>query len=61
VLRKVEGEAQRRAMELLTSPDLVKRIAADFSRGGIVGEGTNALRFEPQEGARSPRAPSFAD
>ena len=43
VLRKVEGEAQRRAMELLTSPDLVKRIAADFSRGGIVGEGTNAL------------------
>jgi DNA primase len=43
VLRKVEGEAHRRAMELLTSPDLVKRIAADFSRGGIVGEGTNAL------------------
>jgi len=43
VLRKVEGEAHRRAMELLTSPDLVKRISADFSRGGIVGEGTNAL------------------
>jgi DNA primase len=43
VLRKVEGEAHQRAMELLTSPDLVKRIAADFSRGGIVGEGTNAL------------------
>jgi len=43
VLRKVEGEAHTRAMELLTSPDLVKRIAADFSRGGIVGGSTNAL------------------
>lgn len=43
VLRKVEGEAHTRAMELLTNPDLVKRIAADFSRGGIVGESTNAL------------------
>ena len=42
-LRKVEGEAHARAMELLTSPDLVKRIAADFSRSGIVGESTNAL------------------
>jgi DNA primase len=42
-VKKVEGEAHRRAMELLTSPDLVKRIAADFSRGGIVGESTNAL------------------
>jgi DNA primase len=42
-LRKVEGEAHTRAMELLTSPDLVKRIAADFSRSGIVGESTNAL------------------
>ena len=42
-VRKVEGEAHTRAMELLTSPDLVKRIAADFSRGGIVGESTNAL------------------
>jgi DNA primase len=30
-------------MELLTSSDLVKRIAADFSRSGIVGESTNAL------------------
>ena len=43
VLRKVEGDAHRSAMELLASPDLVKRIVADFSRGGIVGEGTNAL------------------
>jgi DNA primase len=43
VLRKVEGEAHARAMELLMSPDLVKRITADFSRSGIVGEGTNAL------------------
>lgn len=42
-LRKVEGEAHTRAMELLTSPDLVRRIAADFSRSGIVGESTNAL------------------
>jgi DNA primase len=42
-VRKVEGEAHARAMELLTNPDLVKRIAADFSRGGIVGESTNAL------------------
>jgi DNA primase len=42
-LRKVEGEAHARAMDLLTSPDLVKRIAADFSRSGIVGESTNAL------------------
>jgi len=42
-LRKVEGEAHTRAMELLTSPDLVKRIVADFSRSGIVGESTNAL------------------
>jgi hypothetical protein len=43
VLRKVEGDAHRSAMELLASPDPVKRIVADFSRGGIVGEGTNAL------------------
>ena len=30
-------------MKLLTSPDLIERIAADFSRAGIVGERTNAL------------------
>jgi len=40
---RVEGEARTRAMELLTSPDLIERIAADFSRCGIVGETTNAL------------------
>ena len=42
-MKKVEGEAHTRAMGLLTSPDLVTRIAADFSRGGIVGESINAL------------------
>src|SRR6266478_4870822 len=42
-VRKVEGEAHARAMELLTSADLIQRIAADFSRSGIVGESTNAL------------------
>ena len=43
VPRKVEERGAQRALELLKSPDLVERIAADFSRGGIVGEGTNAL------------------
>lgn len=37
-------EADRaRAMELLKAPDLIKRIVTDFSRCGIVGEGSNAL------------------
>ena len=30
-------------MSLLTSADLVQRIAADFSRSGVVGERSNAL------------------
>jgi post-segregation antitoxin (ccd killing protein) len=30
-------------MALLTAPDLIERIVADFSRCGIVGEGSNAL------------------
>lgn len=38
------NESERTAaLELLRSPDLIERIAADFSRAGIVGERTNAL------------------
>jgi hypothetical protein len=38
------NEAERAAaLELLRSPDLLERIAADFSRAGIVGERSNAL------------------
>lgn len=38
------NEAERAAaLELLCSPDLIERIASDFSRAGIVGERTNAL------------------
>ena len=38
------NESERAAaLELLRSPDLIERIAADFSRAGIVGERTNAL------------------
>ena len=40
---RVEGEARERALTLLRSPDLIERIAQDFSRAGIVGETTNAL------------------
>ena len=40
----VVAEAERgAALELLRSPDLLTRIAADFSRCGIVGERSNAL------------------
>ena len=40
----VVGEAERgAALELLRSPDLLTRIAVDFSRCGIVGERSNAL------------------
>jgi DNA primase len=31
------------AMELLTSPDLIERIVADFARAGMVGEESNCL------------------
>jgi len=40
----VVGETERQAaLELLKSPDLLARIASDFSRCGIVGERSNAL------------------
>jgi hypothetical protein len=40
----VVAEAERgAALELLKSPDLLTRIASDFSRCGIVGERSNAL------------------
>jgi hypothetical protein len=39
----IDEPARARAMNLLTSPDLIERIAADFSRAGIVGERTNVL------------------
>jgi hypothetical protein len=39
----VDETARARAMQLLASPDLIERIAQDFSRCGIVGEGGNAL------------------
>jgi DNA primase catalytic core len=40
----VVNEAERTAaLDLLQSPDLLARIAADFGRCGIVGETTNAL------------------
>jgi DNA primase len=40
----VVGETERQAaLELLKSPDLLTRIATDFSRCGIVGETSNAL------------------
>ena len=40
----VVGETERHAaLELLKSPDLLTRIATDFSRCGIVGETSNAL------------------
>lgn len=42
-VRTVEGEAHTRAMELLRSPELMQRIAADFGRSGVVGESTNVL------------------
>ena len=39
----IEESARARAMELLKAPDLIPRIIGDFSRCGIVGEGSNAL------------------
>jgi DNA primase len=39
----IDEAARTRAMALLTSADLIERIAADFGRVGIVGERTNAL------------------
>jgi hypothetical protein len=39
----IDDSARARAMALLTATDLIKRIIADFSRCGFVGEGGNAL------------------
>jgi DNA primase len=39
----IDEPSRARAMSLLTSTDLIKRIAADFSRSGVVGETSNAL------------------
>jgi hypothetical protein len=43
VTASIDESARARAMALLTAPDLIERIIADFSRCGIVGEGSNAL------------------
>jgi len=40
---QMEADAREAALALLKQPDLIERIAADFSRCGIVGERTNAL------------------
>lgn len=39
----IDDSARARAIELLKAPDLIPRIITDFSRCGIVGEGSNAL------------------
>jgi DNA primase catalytic core len=39
----IDEGARARALELLSSPDLIRRITQDFSRAGIVGETTNGL------------------
>src|SRR5580658_9573174 len=39
----IDESARARAMAWLASPDLIERIINDFSRCGIVGEGSNAL------------------
>jgi DNA primase catalytic core len=39
----IDEPARARAMTLLTSADLIERIATDFSRSGVVGERSNAL------------------
>jgi CHC2-type zinc finger protein/Toprim domain-containing protein len=40
---RLSPEEETAAMELLTDPDLIDRVVADFERVGIVGEATNAL------------------
>jgi DNA primase len=40
---KIEDTERDAALALLKRPDLIERIASDFSRCGIVGETTNAL------------------
>jgi DNA primase len=39
----IDEPARARAISLLTSADLIERIATDFSRSGVVGERSNAL------------------
>jgi DNA primase len=39
----IDEIARARAMQLLTSPELIERIVTDFSRCGVVGEASNAL------------------
>jgi DNA primase len=39
----IDESARAAAMALLSAPDLIERIVADFGRCGIVGEGHNAL------------------
>lgn len=43
IVASIDESARARAMELLKAPDLIPRIVTDFSRCGIVGEGSNAL------------------
>ncbi|MFZ0007864.1 MAG: hypothetical protein WAK94_06475, partial [Steroidobacteraceae bacterium] len=43
IVSSIDESARSRAMELLKAPDLIPRILSDFSRCGIVGEGSNAL------------------
>jgi hypothetical protein len=43
ITASIDESARARAMALLTAPDLIERIIADFSRCGIVGEGSNVL------------------
>ena len=43
IVSSIDESARSRAMELLKAPDLIERIVTDFSRCGIVGEGSNAL------------------
>ena len=40
---KMDEAERREALEWLRAPHLIERVAADFSRAGIVGERTNAL------------------
>ena len=43
IVSSIDESARSRAMELLKAPDLIPQILSDFSRCGIVGEGSNAL------------------
>jgi len=43
VMTSMSDADRAAALDLLKSPDLIERIASDFSRAGIVGERSNAL------------------